>query len=57
MLYQNNSFKIEPVFIYFNELKFDDQKRLVLKFSNKDEVRKVLLSNKKGYFLLAWNVL
>lgn len=42
---------MEPLFIYFDELKCDDQKRFILNFSKKDKIKKLLFSKKKHYFI------
>ena len=43
---------MEPIFISFDKLTFDDKKRFILKFSKTDEIKKVLFSNKNMSLLL-----
>ena len=43
---------MEPVFIYFDELEFDERNRFILKFSNDEEneaTNYILFSKNKDY--------
>ena len=51
LLYKINWFKVEPVYIYFDEPIFDDKKIFILRFSKNNEMKKVLFSTKKDYFI------
>ena len=44
---------MEPVFIYFNELKFDSDKKFKTEFSNEDKITEVLFKKSKGYFKIS----
>ena len=42
---------MEPVYIYFDQLTFNDKNRVILKFSKNDEIKKAPFSSKKEYFI------
>ena len=42
---------MEPVFVYFNKLKSYSDKKFKIKFSNDDEITKVLCKKCKDYFI------
>ena len=44
---------MEPLFIYFNKLKFDKDEKFVLDFSSDDEIRKILFRQSKYYFIIS----
>ena len=43
---------MDPIFIYYNELKFQDNKTFTIKFSDGDRLDAVLLK-KKNYYLVS----
>ena len=45
--------KKEPIFIYFNKLKFDKDKKFTLEFSNDDGITEVLSKQSKDYFIIS----
>ena len=42
---------MDPLFIYLNELEFDDLKRFMLKFSKDSQLKIIFFSTKKDYFI------
>ena len=44
--------KQEPIFISFDKLKFDKEKKFTLEFSNGDEITEVLFKQFKDYFII-----
>ena len=42
---------MKPIYIFFSKVLFDDQKKVVLKSSKNDKVKKVLLFSNKTYFI------
>ena len=42
---------MEPIFIYYNDLKFEDNKIFNVEFSNEDRLQGVMFLKKKGYYL------
>ena len=47
--------KIEPIFIYFDKLQFDKDKKFMLEFSKDDEITEVLFKQFKDYFIISMN--
>ena len=47
--------KIEPIFIYFDKLQFDKDTKVMLEFSNDDEITEVLFKQFKDYFIISMN--
>ena len=47
--------KIESIFIYFDKLQFDKDKKFMLEFSNDDEITEVLFKHFKEYFIIIMN--
>ena len=47
--------KIESIFIYFDKLQFDKDKKFMLEFSNDDEITEVLFKQFKEYFIISMN--
>ena len=43
---------MEYLYVYFYELTFDDQKKFILMFSKNNEIKKVLFSTEKDYFII-----
>ena len=46
---------MEPIFIYFKEIAFNENNKFTLKFSQTDQIYKVHFSPKKDYFFTSIN--
>ena len=44
---------MDPIFIYYNDLKFQDNKIFTIKFSDGDRLDRVLFKKKKDYYLVS----
>ena len=42
---------MEPIFIYYNDLKFKDNKVFTIEFSNADQLQGVMFNKSKDYYL------
>ena len=49
---------MEPTFIYYNNLTFDDKKRFSINFSDEDSLEGVVFKKNKDYYVtsLMWDV-
>ena len=45
--------KMELIFIYFNKLKFERDKKFTLEFSKDDKITEVLFKQSKDYFIIS----
>ena len=44
---------MEPIFIYFNKLKFDKDKKFTLSFSDDDKIKSVIFKKCNDYFIVS----
>ena len=44
---------MDPIFIYYNDLKFQDNKIFTIEFSDGDQLDGVLFKKKKDYYLIS----
>ena len=42
---------MEPVYIHFNKLLFDEEKKFTLRFSDEEEIKKISFTKNKDYFI------
>ena len=50
---KNEFILMDPIFIYYNNLKFSENKQFTLEFSNKDLLQGIMFLKNRDYFLMS----